>query len=138
MLLTKYDPIFDLAHSVWGNTPDMDAATHHNLVPQVDVITKKDGWTFLFDLPGTKQKDVTIEIESGQLVVSGERHADKTTEDKSYIFSERSYGKFQRRFVLPDSVDTEGVTAAIKDGVLEIHFGKIPEVQSRRIEIKEH
>jgi HSP20 family protein len=49
--------------------------------------------------------------------------------------TERSHGRFHRRFVLPDTVDTERVTAKGRNGVLEVIIGKQAKVQPRRIKI---
>ena len=53
---------------------------------------------------------------------------------KWHLFTrfERSYGKFQRRFVLPEHVDTAGVTAEVKNGVLQV---TVPKKESSKREL---
>jgi HSP20 family protein len=49
--------------------------------------------------------------------------------------SERSHGRFQRRFILPETVDTDRVTAKGRDGVLELTIAKQAKAQPRRIQV---
>jgi hypothetical protein len=49
--------------------------------------------------------------------------------------TERRLGRFYRRFILPDTVDAEKVTATGRDGVLAISIAKHPKAQPRRISV---
>jgi len=49
---------------------------------------------------------------------------------------ERLKGRFHRRFILPDTVDSENVKARGENGVLRITIPKAPAVQPRRISIQ--
>lgn len=48
---------------------------------------------------------------------------------------ERSYGEFFRRFSLPSSVDADGITAEMKDGVLTVRLPKTERATGRKIEL---
>jgi HSP20 family protein len=48
---------------------------------------------------------------------------------------ERGQGQFYRRFVLPDTVDSDRVNAAGKDGVLTVTIPKQAKAMPPRIEI---
>jgi len=48
---------------------------------------------------------------------------------------ERGYGQFHRRFVLPDTVDSERVNATGSHGVLTVTIPKQPKSMPRRIQI---
>jgi HSP20 family protein len=50
------------------------------------------------ELPGLDEKDVSLEIANGVLSISGEKKSE--TEDKARRFSERYYGRFERRIPL--------------------------------------
>src|SRR3981081_2187865 len=47
------------------------------------------------ELPGLEEKDVSLEIANGVLSISGEKKTE--SEDKARRFSERDYGRFERR-----------------------------------------
>ena len=48
---------------------------------------------------------------------------------------ERGYGRFHRRFILPESVDTEKIEANGRNGVLEIKIQKQAKAQPKRIKV---
>lgn len=50
---------------------------------------------------------------------------------------ERSYGKMERMFKLPDNADADNVTASMKNGVLNVHIPKIPQQQEEEKEVHE-
>ena len=62
---------------------------------------------------------------------------ERTTEQRGYYQSERSYGSFYRSIPLPEGVQAESATAEFKDGVLQIEI-PAPQRQShgRKLEIK--
>src|SRR6187402_2483088 len=51
------------------------------------------------ELPGLDEKDVDISLEDGALTLRGEKRSEVEDEDRGY--SERSYGRFERRIGLP-------------------------------------
>jgi HSP20 family protein len=90
----------------------------------------------LVDLPGVDPKDIQISIEDNFLTIKGEKESKhQTTEDK-YSKVERYFGKFYRRFALPDYLDHEQISAKTKHGVLEISIPKKEQRVLKKIEIK--
>lgn len=70
------------------------------------------------ELPGLDEKDVELTVEEGVLILRGEKRAE--VEDKDRGYSERSYGRFERRIGLPRDVDRDRVTATFKNGILTV------------------
>ncbi len=70
-----------------------------------------------------------MELEKGVLAIRGEKKTE--TEDKDRLFSERYYGRFERRIPLDD------IDASFKNGVLNVTLPKSPTAQQkvRRIAI---
>ncbi|KAF4122497.1 Molecular chaperone IbpA, HSP20 family [Geosmithia morbida] len=56
-------------------------------------------------------------------------------EKVKYWVSERSIGDFSRSFTFPTRVEQDGVTAALKDGVLSVIIPKAKKHEARRIAI---
>lgn len=108
------------------------------LSPAVDIEEEKDKYLIKADIPGIKQDDIKVEIEDGVLKISGERKYEKKEEDKeeNYRYYERSYGSFERRFVLPSGVDSEKIDAKYENGVLEIQIPKTASKKSKVIKVK--
>jgi len=70
------------------------------------------------ELPGLDENDVELTVEEGVLTLRGEKRAE--VEDKDRGYSERSYGRFERRIGLPQDVDRDKVTATFKNGILTV------------------
>jgi HSP20 family protein len=104
--------------------------------PRFDVKETKDGYVIKADLPGVKDELVDVSLTGNQLTISGQREEEPRDEGEQYFMVERTHGSFARTFSLPDSVDSEHVTAVLKDGVLTLHIPKRPEAQPRRIGIR--
>ncbi|MBA1143435.1 Hsp20/alpha crystallin family protein [Mesorhizobium neociceri] len=87
------------------------------------------------EIPGMEEKDVEVMLDDGMLTLRGERHAE--TEDNDKQFSERFYGRFERRIPLGTEVEEDKVRAAFHNGVLTVTLPKTQRAQarSRRIPI---
>ena len=103
--------------------------------PRVDVKEEENRFVILADVPGVDPQTIQIDMDKGVLTIRGERSAEAPAEGSGYTRSERVHGKFERRFVLPDSADAEGVSASGKHGVLEIAIPKKPQSAPRRISV---
>jgi HSP20 family protein len=101
--------------------------------PQIDIEETDKEVRITAELPGLDEKDVSLEIANGVLSISGEKKSE--SEDKARRFSERYYGRFERRIPLED-VEEDKVSAAFKNGVLTITVPKSAEAKNvRRIAI---
>ncbi|MBO0868661.1 MAG: Hsp20/alpha crystallin family protein [Micromonosporaceae bacterium] len=89
------------------------------------------------ELPGLDPaKDVTVEVDAGQLVVRGERRDERTEEQNGRSLREVRYGSFRRSFRLPTHVTAESVSASYDAGVLSVRVtGAYQDSQPRRIEV---
>jgi len=104
--------------------------------PKVDISESDNGYVIRADLPGMDKKDVSISVENGVLTITGEKTDEYKREKGKYYHLERSYGKFCRTFSLPDGVDSEKITASMKNGVLELEVLKSEKQKPKSIEIK--
>ncbi|MFG1192672.1 Hsp20/alpha crystallin family protein [Xanthobacter flavus] len=88
------------------------------------------------EIPGLEEKDVEVLIDDGVLTLKGEKRSE--TEDKEKQFSERFYGRFERRIPLGVEVEEDKIDARFKNGVLSIVLPKSAKAQSqvKRIAIK--
>lgn len=74
------------------------------------------------ELPGLEEKDVDITVEEGVLTLRGEKKSE--VEDKERGYTERSYGRFERRIGLPQGVDRDRASATFNNGVLTVTLPK--------------
>jgi HSP20 family protein len=116
---------------------DTSAATA-SWVPAVDIHEYQDRFELAVDLPGVSPDAVEITLANGVLTLSGERSSVRAAENnarRSDARIERATGRFHRRFILPDSIDTEQIKATGRHGVLEISIPKQAKAQPRRIKV---
>lgn len=103
--------------------------------PHVDVRERDEHWLVSIDVPGVAKNDIKVDVIEDQLVVSGERQFEK--DEKSY--SERSYGRFERRFNLPEGTEASKIEASYDHGVLNLVVPKVQPAKptSIAIDVKE-
>jgi HSP20 family protein len=110
-------------------------------VPTMDVFERGDDLVARFELPGIDpEKDVSIEVLDGTLVIEGERRQEEEVKEEAYYRMEASYGAFERRIEVPEGVDEKDITATYADGVLEVVIPKgaikeEKEVEARKIPV---
>jgi HSP20 family protein len=106
--------------------------------PAVDVSEDDAAYKITAELPGLEEENIDIAISGDLLTLKGEKHSEREEKDKNHYLSERSYGSFQRSFVLPESVDRDKIAADLAKGVLTITLPKTPAAQkpSKKIQVK--
>ncbi len=108
--------------------------------PAVEVTKDGEDAVVRVDLPGIDvDKDVTVEIANGRLVIRGERRDERAEEADGRKVSEVRYGSFRRSFGLPAHVTSDAVSAGYDAGVLTVRVAgahKGPQAQRIAIESK--
>jgi HSP20 family protein len=116
--------------------PPATAATGERMwAPLADMRETKDDLLITFEVPGVREKDVSVSITGDMLTVKGERRLEHDLKDEGYYRLERVYGKFERQMPLPIPVQADKVKATYRDGVLEIRLPKVEEVKPKEIKI---
>jgi HSP20 family protein len=111
------------------------AAAGRAWAPPVDLYETKDDLVLAVELPGVRDKDVTVSITGDLLSVKGQRRFDKGTPEQQLLHTERSYGNFERLLQLPIPVQADKVKASYRDGVLEIKLPKSEEIKPKEIKV---
>lgn len=104
--------------------------------PPMDVYETNDAIVLIAELPGLARDDVEIRIDQNSLVLQGERKFSKDVKEENYHRIERHFGAFSRTLPLPPAVDTEAVTAELRNGVLEITLPKTNRPGEGAIEVQ--
>jgi HSP20 family protein len=113
--------------------------TNRVWVPALDVVEKRDAYMVIAELPGVKQSGVELSFEQNVLTIRGEKAPafDATTDGELRVYaSERVNGAFERAIRLPEFVDSEKISAELRDGLLTVTVPKATAAQARKIEIK--
>ena len=134
-LRREIDRLFDsVAGAPLGS---QGAAGMQSWAPPMDIEDQEDLIRVSFEIPGVNRDDVMVTVENGVLTVAGEKRFERTSGDEnSGPYSvERRYGRFERSLSLPQSVDTEKVSAQYENGVLTLELPKSAESRKRKIAI---
>ncbi len=141
MAITRYEPWGllnqlqrELERGYEGDEDSGSIATAE-WAPAVDIKEENDRFVLNADIPGVKPEDIDVSMEDGVLTIKGEKQTETKTEKEGYKRIERTSGSFYRRFSLPDTADSEAITAKSKHGVLEIVIPKRVAVQPKKISV---
>ncbi len=113
-LRQEMDRLFD--ETLRGFGPAMTGFA--GIWPSVEVTEGEKEIRATFEVPGVGEKDIEVLLDDGELVVRGEKRSE--TEDKARRFTERFYGRFERRIPLGEEVDENGIRAEFRNGVLTV------------------
>lgn len=144
-VLTRFEPFREFAtlqdrinravrDSYSGATQD-DSLTTSSFAPAVDVYEDEHQVTLKIDVPGIDEKDIDVRVENNTLTVHGERKIEQEEKEENYRRVERQYGSFTRSFTLPQTVDSENVSATYDKGVLKIALPKKAEAKPKQIKV---
>lgn len=143
MSLTRYEPwnMLNDVNNLFENllqrrNADNSYVETSHWMPAVDIKEDPNQFVLYADLPGVDKDKIEIAMENNILTIKGDRQEEHKEENDNYSRVERIKGSFYRRFTLPDTADSEKISAKTKNGVLEVIIPKKEKAQPRRITIK--
>ena len=116
---TEFDA---LVRQAFG-TPSTRAASTRTagFTPAAEVVRDGDDAVVRLEIPGVDvEKDVTVELTDGRLVVRGERRDEHTEQRGGSTVREVRYGSFRRSFGLPQTVTADDISATYDAGILSV------------------
>ena len=134
--MSEVERIFDEAWKPEATVAAGNGRALQTFQPRVDVRETADNYLLAVDLPGLRKDQIKIDFSDGRLSITGERSAESKTEEEKYHRVERSYGRFERTFQLPNDVVGDKIQARFEDGVLEVLVPKAAPSKGRSIEIE--
>jgi HSP20 family molecular chaperone IbpA len=102
--------------------------------PAVSLRETDDAILVEADFPGVKADQVQVTVNQGVLTLRGTTGGEPRS-GFQLVYQEYAEGDFQRSFTLPSEIDTEGIKATSKNGVLTLTLPKAKEAQPRRIAV---
>eukprot|EP00245_Coleochaete_scutata_P018402 TRINITY_DN954_c0_g1_i1.p1 TRINITY_DN954_c0_g1~~TRINITY_DN954_c0_g1_i1.p1 ORF type:complete len:151 (+),score=33.36 TRINITY_DN954_c0_g1_i1:278-730(+) len=132
------DPIVSSLVAGGEDDSSRDATTTAAVITSAAMDVKEDKHAFMFmvDVPGLKKEEVKVQLEDAEkgrklLSISGERKREPRSESEAYHRAERNFGKFHRRFGLPETADVAKISARCEDGVLTVTVPKKPKIEKK-------
>lgn len=104
--------------------------------PPMNVWETDEQYQVACEVPGLEMDDLEVSVTGDVLTIRGEKKDETVQKGRNYHRVERRYGSFTRSLTLPAPVNTDGVEAKARNGVLEIRLPKKEEVKPRRVEVK--
>ena len=111
--------------------------------PVIELRDEPNQYRAVVELPGVKREDLDITLQGTNLVIGGEKinpiaPDEEQSETVRLLRGERRYGCFRREIALPGGLRTDGISATLSDGVLEVIVPKAEptEVVSLHVDIK--
>jgi HSP20 family protein len=144
MSMTRWEPfrgLNTLQEQVNRLFEDSFARTHSSQAdlaswaPAVDIFETENEMVVKADLPDVQEKDIDVRVENNTLTIRGERKFNNEVHEDNYLRVERAYGTFTRSFSLPNTVNTEGIRAEHRNGVLSVRMPKREETKPKQIKI---
>ena len=126
----EFDRLFD----DWASPSNAQVLrAEQSFVPACDVEESDDHYLLTLEMAGIRKDDIKLEVNDGQLTISGERRNEAKQDGQWY--SERRFGKFQRTFSVPVGIDADRVEANYQDGILRVMVPKAESAKPRQIKI---
>ncbi len=124
----EVDRLFDNVFQFGGAGPQW-LGNRSDIWPKIDIADEEKAVRVVADLPGIEQKDIDLSIDDGVLTLKGEKSGE--VENKDAQFSERFYGRFERRIPVGYELDEDKIDAKFENGVLTVTLPKSENAQSR-------
>jgi HSP20 family molecular chaperone IbpA len=107
----------------------------HFFRPNVDIIELEDKLLLKADVPGATADSVSVDYDKGVLTL----HASvghRQPEGMLRLAQEYAVADFRREFSISEEIDSEGISADYKNGVLSVHLPKSEALKPRQIEVR--
>lgn len=105
-------------------------------IPPVDISETDEELFIRTEVPGIATRDLEITITGTSLTIAGKKEEREETEQEDFYRCERRFGAFRRVVELPDSADSERISADSDNGVVTIRVAKKPGQRAKRVEVK--
>jgi HSP20 family protein len=113
----------------WPFRPLFALTSGKHFLPAADVFARNGDVVVKLDLPGVDPKDIHVKLVENELIVMGERKAEKDVKEDGYYRKESTYGFFERHMSVPKGIKEGEVKAEYADGVLEISMPRLAKAE---------
>ena len=107
----------------------------NNSYPKVDVKDYDDKITIEAEIPGLAREDVSVDLESQVLTITGGKREAKDDEGARYIRKELKRSSFKRSFKLGDNMNVKKIQADFDNGLLLVTVPKREKDEPKKVKI---
>ena len=123
---SEYNPAWsnffnDFFNRDWIDWTTRNFSETNTTLPSVNVLESNDSYEVDMAVPGLEKKDFRIELNNGVLTISSEKKVEnETKKGQQFTRREYSYQSFSRSFTLPDTAESEKISAKYENGILKV------------------
>ena len=145
----KYNPFLELeqlfermsrqfaeASRTWDGDESFGGLLSTDDTMRVDLEDRGDEMLVTVDLPGFERQEVDVSITDRDLHIKAEKEEQVDETGTQYLRQERHHRSLHRSISLPEKVDTDSVTATMKNGVLTVTLPKLEVEQAIEVDIE--
>jgi HSP20 family protein len=129
MTLMRFDPFRELDRLA---EQTLQVGTRALRSMPMEALRRGDQFLVFLDLPGVVADDVDLTVERNVVSVRARRLPARQEGDE-VIIDERPYGEFSRQLFLGENLDPGGMSADMRDGVLQLTIPVSEESKPRRV-----
>lgn len=100
-------------------------------LPAVNIKESADEFFLEIAVPGMKKSDFNIDVDNKVLSISSETREEQEHKEENYTRREFGYSSFKRTFTLPDTIESDKISAQYKEGILTVHLPKKEEAKDK-------
>jgi len=102
----------------------------------IDMFQTKDNVIIKSTIAGVKPEDIDITVANDMLTIKGARKKEDTVNADDYFYQECYWGNFSRSVIIPVDIDSEGIEADLKDGILTVIIPKAAKAKTKKVKVK--
>ena len=103
-------------------------------VPVTDIFETDQALTLKLEMPGVAKDRVEVRVENDVLTIEG-RIDFGVYENLRPLYTEYNVGNYARSFQLSSKIEQDGISAALKDGVMTLVLPKVERAKPRKIQV---
>jgi len=103
-------------------------ADNTNTVPKVNVVEYSDRFELELSTPGYEKDAFSVKLDNNRLTISGKVEKE-TNEDAKVRRREFFSSSFERSFILPKTIEGNGIDATYNNGILRVALPKKEEAK---------
>jgi HSP20 family protein len=126
---TLFDRFFDNDLFDWSSH---NFSSTNTTLPSVNIKESIDNFEVEMAAPGFTRNDFKIELKHDLLTISSEKEIENEVKDgQQFKKREFSYQSFSRSFTLPNTIDSEKISAKYDNGLLKVVIPKKEEAKPK-------
>ena len=132
MTLTRitHDPVMRMLMRNFMNQ-EMETERRCKWMPATNITRDDKAFHLEMAIPGFSKKDIKIEMEKDMLKIYSERQEEEP-KDQAFMMHEFGRNDFCRTFSLGETIDTDGIKAEYKNGILSVTLPRKEEVKIKK------